>query len=321
MRLLLSETLMNALIRYLVLSETMVLVYTRNRQLFWTIRGSYIFRLLMLAYNMDFSIFSEGNGWTFSDSGSIHSSLAGWLWGVCFCDLHGYVYLIDGWYRCACVGAYCIRPTIVSSGNGWPFSDFRSIHSSLTEWLWGVCNTPLHGYAYWIDGWYRYVCVGAYCIRPSIVSNGNGWIFLDSWSIHSSLAGCLWGVCNTPLHGYTYWIDRWCRCAYVYAFFIRPSIVSCRNGWTFSDSGSIHSSLAGYLWGVCNTPLYGYAYLIDRWYRCAYVGAYCIRPPIVSNGNGWTFSDYGSIHSSLTGCLWGVCFCALHGYTYLIDGW
>ena len=39
MRLLLSETLMNALIRYLVLSETMVLVYTRNRQLFWTIRG------------------------------------------------------------------------------------------------------------------------------------------------------------------------------------------------------------------------------------------------------------------------------------------
>ena len=77
MRLLLSETLMNALIRYLVLSETMVLVYTRNRQLFWTIRGSYIFRLLMLAYNMDFSIFSEGNGWTFSDSGSIHSSLAG----------------------------------------------------------------------------------------------------------------------------------------------------------------------------------------------------------------------------------------------------
>ena len=79
MRLLLSETLMNALIRYLVLSETMVLVYTRNRQLFWTIRGSYIFHLLMLAYNMDFSIFSEGNGWTFSDSGSIHSSLAGWL--------------------------------------------------------------------------------------------------------------------------------------------------------------------------------------------------------------------------------------------------
>ena len=153
MRLLLSETLMNALIRYLVLSETMVLVYTRNRQLFWTIRGSYIFRLLMLAYNMDFSIFSEGNGWTFSDSGSIHSSLAGWLWGVCFCDLHGYVYLIDGWYRCACVGAYCIRPTIVSSGNGWPFSDFRSIHSSLAGWLWGVCFCDLHGYTYLIDGW------------------------------------------------------------------------------------------------------------------------------------------------------------------------
>ena len=265
MNLLLSETLINTLIRYLVLSETTVLAYTRNYPLFRTIR--------------------------------------------------------DLMYGCACVWAFFIRPPIVPNGNGWMFSDFRSIHSSLTEWLWGVCNTPLHGYAYWIDGWYRYVCVGAYCIRPSIVSNGNGWIFLDSWSIHSSLAGCLWGVCNTPLHGYTYWIDRWCRCAYVYAFFIRPSIVSCRNGWTFSDSGSIHSSLAGYLWGVCNTPLYGYAYLIDRWYRCAYVGAYCIRPPIVSNGNGWTFSDYGSIHSSLTGCLWGVCFCALHGYTYLIDGW
>ena len=153
MRLLLSETLMNALIRYLVLSETMVLVYTRNRQLFWTIRGSYIFRLLMLAYNMDFSIFSEGNGWTFSDSGSIHSSLAGWLWGVCFCDLHGYVYLIDGWYRCACVGAYCIRPPIVSNGNGWTFSDYGSIHSSLTGCLWGVCFCALHGYTYLIDGW------------------------------------------------------------------------------------------------------------------------------------------------------------------------
>ena len=164
MRLLLSETLMNALIRYLVLSETMVLVYTRNRQLFWTIRGSYIFRLLMLAYNMDFSIFSEGNGWTFSDSGSIHSSLAGWLWGVCFCDLHGYVYLIDGWYRCACVGAYCIRPTIVSSGNGRTFSDFGSIHSSLAKYLWGVCNTPLHGSAYRIEGWYRCFQVGAFLI-------------------------------------------------------------------------------------------------------------------------------------------------------------
>ena len=94
---------MNTLIRYLVLSETTVLSYTRNYPLFRTIRGSYIFRLLMLVYNMDSSILSEGNGWTFSDSGSIHSSLAGWLWGVCNTPLHGYTYLIDGWYRCAYV--------------------------------------------------------------------------------------------------------------------------------------------------------------------------------------------------------------------------
>ena len=108
------------------------------------------------------------------------SSLAEYLWGVCNTPLHGYTYLIDGWYRCAYVGAYCVRPTIVSSGNGRTFSDFGSMHLFLVGCLWGVSITPLHGYAYWIDGWYRYVCVGAYCIRPSIVSNGNGWIFLDS---------------------------------------------------------------------------------------------------------------------------------------------
>ena len=99
---------MNTLIRYLVLSETTVLAYTRNHPLFRTIR-----------------------------------------------DLR---------YRCFYVGAYCIRPTIVSSGNGRTFSDFGSIHSSLAKYLWGVCNTPLHGYAYRIDGWYRCFQVGAFLI-------------------------------------------------------------------------------------------------------------------------------------------------------------
>ena len=68
MNLLLSETLMNALIRYLVLSETTVLAYARNYPLFRTI-------------------------------------------GDLTC-------------RCACIGAYCIRPSIISNGNGWTFSDF-----------------------------------------------------------------------------------------------------------------------------------------------------------------------------------------------------
>ena len=56
-----------------------------------------------------------------------------------------------------------------------------------------------------------YMCdrVGAYCIRPSIIPNENGQSFGDSWDIQSSLAGCLWGVCNTPLPGYTYLIDGW----------------------------------------------------------------------------------------------------------------
>ena len=206
----------------------------------------------------------------------MHSFLAGCLWGVCNTPLHGYTYLIDGWCRCFQVGAYCIRLTIISSGNGRTFSDSGSIHSSLAGCLWGVCNTPLPRYAYWIDGWYRCACVGAFFIRPSIVSNRNGWTFSDSGSIHSSLAGCLWGVCNTPLPRYAYWIDGWYRCACVGAFFIRPSIVSNRNGWTFSDSGSIHSSLAGCLWGVCNTPLPRYAYWIDGWYRCFQVRAFLI---------------------------------------------
>ena len=165
---------MNTLIRYLVLSETTVLAYIRNHPLFRTI-GDLTYRCACVgAYCIRPTIVSNGNGWTFTDFRSIHSSLAGCLWGVSIMPLHGYAYLIDGWYRCAYVGAYCIRPTIVSSGNGRTFSDFRSIRLFLAEYLWGVCNTPLHGYTYLIDGWYRCACVGAYCIRPSIVSSGNG---------------------------------------------------------------------------------------------------------------------------------------------------
>ena len=99
----LSETLINTLIRYLVLSETTVLAYTRNYPLFRTIRDSHIFRLLAFAYNIDLPIVSNENGKSYGDSWSIRSSLAGCLWGVCITPLHGYVYLIDGWYRCAYV--------------------------------------------------------------------------------------------------------------------------------------------------------------------------------------------------------------------------
>ena len=108
--LLLSEILMNTLIRYLVLSETTIFVYARNRLLFRTIRDDHIFRLLMWVYNIDSPIIPNENRWTFSDFRSIHSSLAEYLWGVCFCALHGCAYWIDRWCRCACVGAYCIRP-------------------------------------------------------------------------------------------------------------------------------------------------------------------------------------------------------------------
>ena len=45
-------------------------------------------------------------------------------------------------------------------------------------------------------------------------------------------------------------------------------------------------------------------------YMCARVGAYCIRPSIIPNENRQSFGDSLFIHSSLTGCLWGVCFCA-----------
>ena len=114
-------------------------------------------------------------------------------------------------YMCVRVDAYCIRPSTIPNKNGQSFGDSSSIHSSLAGGLWGVCNTPLHGYTYLIDGWYRCFQVGAYCIRPSIIPNKNGQSFGDSLFIHSSLAGCLWGVCNTPLHGYTYLIDERCR--------------------------------------------------------------------------------------------------------------
>ena len=244
MNLLLSETLINTFIRYLVLSETTFLAYTRNYPLFRTIR--------------------------------------------------------DLMYGCACVWAFFIRPPIVPNGNGWMFSDFRSIRLFLTGWLWGVSITPLYRYAYWIGGWYRCACIEAYCIRPSIVSNGNGWAFSDFRSIHSSLTGWLWGVSITPIHEYMYLIDRWCRYFQVGAYCIRPSIVSNGNKWPFPDFRSIHSSLAEYLWSVSNTPLHGYTHWIDGWYRCFCVGAYCIRPSIVSNGDGWTFSDFRSIRPSLT---------------------
>ena len=56
-----------------------------------------------------------------------------------------------------------------------------------------------------------YMCahVGAYCIRPSIIPNENKQSFWGSWSIRSSLVECLCGVCNTPIHGYMYFIDGW----------------------------------------------------------------------------------------------------------------
>ena len=78
--------------------------------------------------------------------------------------------------------------------------------SETTENLRRKC-TPLSGT---IEGLgYMRARVGAYCIRPSIIPNENGQSFGDSLFIHSSLAGCLCGVCNTPLHGYTHLIDGW----------------------------------------------------------------------------------------------------------------
>ena len=127
-------------------------------------------------------------------------------------------------YICDRVGAYCIRPSIIPNKNGQSFGDSWDIRSSLTGYLQGVCNTPLHGYTYLIDRWQGRFYVGAHCIRPSIISNKNGQSLEDSWSMRSSLVGCLWGVCNTPLHGYAYWIDGWYRCACVGAYCIRPSI-------------------------------------------------------------------------------------------------
>ena len=134
--------------------------------------------------------------------------------------------------------------------------------SETTENLWYRC-APLSE----TIGGLGYMCarVGAYCILPSIIPNENGQSFGNSWDIQSSLAGWLWGVCNTPLHGYTHLIDRWWGYFYVGAYCIRPSIIANKNGQSFGDSLFIHSSLAGWLWGVWNTPLHGYAHLIDGW--------------------------------------------------------
>ena len=189
-------------------------------------------------------------------------------------------------YMCDRVGSYCIRPSIIPNENGQSFGDSLFIHSSLAGCLWGVCNTPLHGYAYLIDRWQGRFYVGAYCIRPSIILNKNGQSFGDLWSIRSSIAGWLQGVCNTPLPGYTHWIDGWYRCFCVGAYCIRPSINHAEAVESFGDSSSIHSSLAGWLWGVCNTPLHGYTYLIDVWLGCFQVGVYLrderCRNPLLS---------------------------------------
>ena len=134
--------------------------------------------------------------------------------------------------------------------------------SETTENLWyrfAPSSETIGGLGYMCDR------VGAYCIRPSIVPNENGQSFGDSLFIHSSLTGCLWCVCNTPLHGYAYLIDRWWGCFYVGAYCIRPSIIHNKNGQSFGYSLLIHSSLAGCLWGVLHTPLPRYAHLIDGW--------------------------------------------------------
>jgi len=55
-------------------------------------------------------------------------------------------------------------------------------------------------------------------------------------------------------------------------------------------------------------------------YMCARVGAYCIRPSIIPNENRQSFGDSLFIHSSLTGCLWGVCFCA-PTRVHVLDRW
>ena len=94
-----------------------------------------------------------------------------------------------------------------------------------------------------------YMCarVGTYCICPSIIPNENGQSFGDSWAMRSSLAGCLWGIFNTPLPRYAHLIDGWYRCAYVGAYCIHPSIIPNKNGQSFGDSWDIRSSLTGYL--------------------------------------------------------------------------
>ena len=94
-------------------------------------------------------------------------------------------------YMRARVGAYCIRLSIIPNKNRQSFGDSWSMQSSLSGCLWGVCKTPLPRYVHLIDGWYRCAYVGAYCIRPSIISNENRQSFGDSWDIHSSLTECL----------------------------------------------------------------------------------------------------------------------------------
>ena len=59
---------------------------------------------------------------------------------------------------------YNIDSPIISNENRSTFSDFRSIHSSLAEDLWGVCFCALHGCAYLLDRWCRCFQVGAFLI-------------------------------------------------------------------------------------------------------------------------------------------------------------
>ena len=103
--------------------------------------------------------------------------------------------------------------------------------------------------------------VGAYCIRPT--GRHHRWRIHVPGYDHSSLAGCLGGVCDTPLHR-------------VRAFGTCIRALSGASGYPCRGvlhtptgrpgtgrihvPGYDHSSLAGCLGGVFNTPLHRYGH-------------------------------------------------------------
>ena len=99
------------------------------------------------------------------------------------------------------VGAYCIRPQTIRTGNDSVWLEGALVCNCLCRGIgWGVCNTPLllgTPSGHWPPKWFPMAAnewrsplsagrVGAYCIRPQTIRTGNG----SAWPQDALICNC-----------------------------------------------------------------------------------------------------------------------------------